>query len=177
MGAMLVSSTTAWENTVGNVDIDGAFVLIVRSRSASLLRTALLLTGDRGHAEDLVQEALLAVYRKRHRVRELGALEQYVRTTMVRTHLNSARKRSNHEIPSAPVDDTTVLPFEHDDTWAALGELGPRQRAVVVLAYYEDLSEVRIAEVLGISVGAVKSHRARALATLRTRLTAAEESR
>ena len=159
------------------MDIDEAFVLIVRFRSESLLRTALLLTGDRGHAEDLVQEALLSVYRRRHRVREVGALEQYVRTTIVRTHLNWARKRSNQEIPRASVDHATVLPSEHDEAWAALSELTARQRAVVVLAYYEDLTDTRIAEVLGTSTGTVKSHRARALATLRTRLFFAEESR
>jgi RNA polymerase sigma-70 factor (sigma-E family) len=158
------------------VDIDEAFHLLVRVRLAALLRTALLLTGDRGHAEDLVQEALLAAYRGRHRVREPIALEAYVRTTMVRTHLNWARKRSNHERPGLPLDDQHVSPVEYDDTWAALGELSPRQRAVVVLAYYEDLPDARIAEVLGISIGAVKSHRARALAVLRSRLSAHEES-
>jgi RNA polymerase sigma-70 factor (sigma-E family) len=159
------------------VDIDEAFLLLVRSRSAALLRTALLLTGERGHAEDLVQEALLAVYRKRHRVRAPEALEQYVRTTMVRTHLNWVRRRSNHEIARPDVDEREVHPFEHDDTWTALSRLSPRQRAVVVLAYYEDLTDPRIAEVLAISVGAVKTHRARALAVLRSRLADHEESR
>ena len=160
-----------------SVDIDEAFLLLVRSRSAALLRTALLLTGERAHAEDLVQEALLAVYRKRQRVREPEALEQYVRTTMVRTHLNWVRRRSNREIARPDVDEREVHPFEHDDTWEALARLAPRQRAVVVLAYYEDLTDPRIAEVLAISVGAVKTHRARALAVLRSRLAEHEESR
>ena len=124
-------------------------------------------------AEDLVQEALLAVYRKRHRVRDPLALEAYVRTTMVRTHLNWRRRKSDHEIPRSEVGEPSTLPLEYHDMSAELAALTARQRAVIVLAYYEDLADDRIAEVLQISTGAVKSHRARALATLRGRLRSA----
>src|SRR4051812_9357957 len=87
------------------MDADTAFVELVSSRSTALLRTAYLLTGDRALAEDLLQESLFAVYRRRQRVRELGALEGYVRTTMVRTHISWRRRKSSREMPYAEPPD------------------------------------------------------------------------
>jgi RNA polymerase sigma-70 factor (sigma-E family) len=155
------------------MDADTAFVALVTARSTALLRTAYLLTGDRALAEDLLQESLFAVYRSRQRVRELGALEGYVRTTMVRTHISWRRRRSSREMPYAePPDGGGVAeePAAFAETWPLLLALPARQRAVIVLSYYEDLPEPQIADLLGCSVGAVKSHRARALASLRERL-------
>jgi RNA polymerase sigma-70 factor (sigma-E family) len=155
------------------MDTDRAFADFVAARSTALLRTAYLLTGDRALAEDLVQESLFAVYRNRARVREFAALEGYVRTTMVRTHISWRRRRSSREIPSAELPDSgrpQDEPVTLGDTWPVVLRLPPKQRVVVVLSYYEDLSETQIAEQLGCSVGTVKSHRARALDTMRRQL-------
>lgn len=152
------------------MDNDRLFTEFVATRSTALLRTAYLLTGDHASAEDLVQEALLSVYRSRHRVRDPRAVEAYVRTTMVRTHVTWRRRRSGSELPTAELPERGADPSDPDDIWPLLDELTTKQRAVVVLAYYEDLPEARISELLGCSTGTVKSHRARALATLRRRM-------
>jgi RNA polymerase sigma-70 factor (sigma-E family) len=155
------------------MDADAAFVELVSVRSTALLRTAYLLTGDRALAEDLLQESLFAVYRSRHRVRELEALEGYVRTTMVRTQISWRRRRSSRELPNAEPPDEGVVadePAAFGDVWSLLLALPTKQRAVIVLSYYEDLPEARIADLLNCSVGTVKSHRARALASFRERL-------
>ncbi len=152
------------------MQIERAFVELVTARSSALLRTAYLLTGNRTDAEDLVQEALLAVYRKRHHVRDVGALEGYVRTTLVRSHISRRRRRSSQEIPREQVPDTAWAdgePITSSELWPAITRLSPRQRAVVVLVYFEDLPEEEVARLLGCSAGAVKSHRSRALSALR----------
>lgn len=152
------------------MDAEERFLELVSARSTALLRTAYLLTGDQMLAEDLLQESLFAVYRSRSRVRDLGALESYVRTTMVRTHISWRRRRSSRELPYADPPEAGSLtqePAAFGETWPLLATLSSRQRAVVVLSYYEDLSETQIADLLGCSVGAVKSHRARALASIR----------
>ena len=155
------------------MDADTAFVELVSVRSTALLRTAYLLTGDREVAEDLLQESLFAVYRSRHRVRELRALEGYVRTTLVRTLVSWRRRKSIRELPYAEPPDAAAVaeePTAFGETWPMLLALPSKQRAVIVLSYYEDLPETQIADLLGCSVGAVKSHRARALASFRERL-------
>lgn len=159
------------------MDPDAAFVELVAARSTAMLRTAYLLAGSRGDAEDLLQEALFATYRSRHRVRDLEALEGYVRTTMVRLLLRWRRRRSSSEIPFGNFPDlggTEDEPAACGEAWPLIQRLPVRQRAVIVLSYYEDLSEGRIAELLGCSTGAVKSHRARALVTLRRGLAVTE---
>lgn len=152
---------------------EAAFVELVTVRSPALLRTAYLLTGDRALAEDLLQECYFAVYRSLHRVRDLDSLERYVRTTMVRTHVSWRRRRSSRELPMSTLPDRAGTPAEPsalDPLWRMLRALPAKQRAVVVLTYYEDLSESQVAEALGCSPGTVKSHRARALSTLRAAL-------
>jgi len=152
------------------MDSDAAFAELVAARSPALLRTAFLLCGNRGDAEDLLQEALFATYRHRHRVRDLDALEGYVRTTMLRLLLRWRRRRSSSEVPYGLLPETGARepePITCGETWPLIQRLPVRQRSVIVLSYYEDLPEARIAELLGCSTGAVKSHRARALATLR----------
>jgi RNA polymerase sigma-70 factor (sigma-E family) len=159
------------------VDPDAAFAELVAVRSTALLRTAFLLAGSRGDAEDLLQEALFATYRSRHRVRDLEALEGYVRTTMVRLLLRWRRRRWTSEIPFGELPDVGAVEGETPscgEAWPLIQRLPVRQRAVIVLAYYEDLPELRIAELLGCSTGAVKSHRARALAALRRDLVVPE---
>lgn len=155
------------------MQIEQAFIELVTARSPALLRTAYLLTGNRSDAEDLLQEALLAVYRKRHRVSEVASLEGYVRTTLVRAHISRHRRRSSTEIPRSALPERPLVngePVSFGELWPAIVRLPARQRAVVVLTYYEDLPEQEVAHLLGCSAGAVKSHRARALGALRRQL-------
>lgn len=153
---------------------DEAFSSYMAARQASLLRTGYLLTGDRATAEDLVQTAFAKLYLAWDSVRDQGALDGYVRRILVNEH-NSLwrrpwrrREHSTDDLPEAPVVDT------HDDgvsaaLWAHVQTLPPKQRAVIVLRYYEERSEGETAELMGVSVGTVKSQASRALAGLRTR--------
>lgn len=156
---------------------EAEYVEFVRARSSALLRTACLLTaGDRQSAEDLVQSALAQAYVAWWRIHEPGAREAYVRRILARTAVRQRRRRAwlgEHLVPEPP-DDPVSDGSEHVDqrltVWPLLGALTPRQRAVVVLRYYEDLSEAQIADALGCSQGAVKSHASRAIATLRSQM-------
>ena len=147
------------------------FADLVRERTPALLRYAHLLTGDRARAEDLVQSAFAAAYRHRRRI-DPATAEAYVRRTLLNEHLSwwrrgRGRERVTDRPPDRPVADGAAAVDERDAMWAALAVLGPRQRAVLVLRYYEDLSEAEIARVLDISPGTGKSQAAKALATLR----------
>ena len=159
--------------------IDESFVEFVHARSAALMRTAYLLTGDRGVAEDLVQSSLLAAFRSWSRIREPAARAAYVQTILVRQTLSWRHRRGRSDVlmPTVPEPAHTgewSVSDERTSLWPLVLTLSERQRAVVVLAYYEDLRETDIAAVLGCSTGAVKSHRARALRALRERLTPEE---
>ena len=145
----------------------------VVARSPALLRTAYMLTGNRADAEDLLQTALAKTCLAWDRIREREAVDGYVRRVMVNTQTSFWRRRrvSEHptdELPDVPAgrDDTADLDL-HDALWTALSALPRRQRAMVVLRYYEDLSEAETAQVMGVSVGTVKSTTSRALAKLR----------
>lgn len=145
----------------------------VASSSAALLRTAYLLTGDRDDAEDLLQTALAKAYLSWDRIRDPAAAHAYVRRVLVTTHTSWWRRRRDREVvtdtvpqPSSARDATADADL-HDALWSALLRLPRRQRAAVVLRYYEDLSEAETAAVLGVSVGTVKSTTSRALAKLR----------
>lgn len=151
------------------------FESYVRGSSARLCRSAFLLTGDRQLAEDLVQTALAKVAVRWDQVVAGGDPTPYVRTVMVRTVIAWRRRRWRGEVPTAPVPDRAHFDpspvTEHRERLrAALLALGPRQRAAVVLRFYEDLSEVETAEILGCAVGTVKSQTARGLAHLRAAL-------
>jgi RNA polymerase sigma-70 factor (sigma-E family) len=150
-----------------------AFRSYVAARSPALLRTAYLLTGDRADAEDLLQTALAKTYLAWDRIREREALDGYVRRTMVNTQTSWWRRRkvaeyATDELPERPTgrDQADDLAL-HDALWTALADLPKRQRAMVVLRYYEDLSEAETAQVMGVSVGTVKSTTSRALTKLR----------
>jgi RNA polymerase sigma-70 factor (sigma-E family) len=150
-----------------------AFRAYVAARSAALLRTAYLLTGSRADAEDLLQTALAKTYLAWDRIREREAVDGYVRRVMVNTQTSWWRRRRVDEYPTDAVPerpsgrDATEDLALHDALWTALAALPKRQRAMVVLRYYEDLSEAETAEVLGVSVGTVKSTTSRALVKLR----------
>jgi RNA polymerase sigma-70 factor (sigma-E family) len=148
-----------------------AFRAYVVARSPAHLRTAYLLTGNRADAEDLLQTALAKTYLAWDRIRDREALDGYVRRTLVNTQTSFWRRKKPEalydEVPDAPGRDTTADSDLHAALWTALSALPKKQRATVVLRYYEDLSEAETAALLGVSVGTVKSTTSRALAKLR----------
>jgi RNA polymerase sigma-70 factor (sigma-E family) len=147
-----------------------AFDAFVVARSPALLRTAYLLTHDRGLAEDLVQAALTKTWFAWGRINDDDPV-RYVRRVLVTTSVSWHRRLWIRE---RPTDVLPELPTEVDespaahDLWVAIGHLPPRQRAVVVLRYYEDLTEAETAHLLGCSVGTVKSQCSKAMTKLRT---------
>jgi RNA polymerase sigma-70 factor (sigma-E family) len=151
---------------------DGTFEAFVAERSTTLLRTAYLLTGDRGHAEDLLQTALIKTYRHWGRLTNREDPTAFVRRVLVTTHASWRRRvRVSEFVSSTPLLSGVSHPAfdlgERDAMTAALATLPPRMRAVLVLRYWEDLSEAGTAEVLGCSVNTVKTHTTRGLARLR----------
>jgi RNA polymerase sigma-70 factor (sigma-E family) len=151
---------------------DPAFRDYVRARSRALLRTAYLLTGNRADAEDLVQAALAKTYLAWNRIEDRGALDGYVRRAMVNTHISWWRRRRveefpTDEIPDQAVADQAVSSDMQETLRRAVDRLPQRMRAAVMLRYYEDMTEAEIAEVLGVSLGTVKSTVSRAVAKLR----------
>jgi RNA polymerase sigma-70 factor (sigma-E family) len=147
-----------------------SFDTFVLSRTDRLLRTAYLLTRDHALAEDLLQTALTKAWTAWHRMD--SDPEPYVRKILVNTYATWWRRRWSREAPTEVLPET-VLTSEIDahaerrDLWTALGRLPRRQQAAVVLRYYEGLSEAETADLLGCSVGTVKSSTSRALAKLR----------
>lgn len=150
------------------------FQEFVRARWSHLVRTAYLLTGDAHHAEDLTQTALAKAYRSWRRVAGSDNPEAYVRRMLVTCNSDRFRKRRVKEsLTDAPPeragrDEAVARVDERGVLMAALAQLPPRQRAVVVMRYWEDLSEAEAAEVLGCSQGTVKSQASKGLAKLRT---------
>ena len=148
-----------------------AFNTFVAARSRHLLQTAYLLTGDRHRAEDLLQTALTRAYLRWDRIVSEDP-EGYVRRTLVNAHIDWWRRRPwreepTAELPDRPEPDAAGAYDARDAVLQALAVLSRRQRAVVVLRYYEDLSEHEIAAALGCSTGTVKSAASRAMAKLR----------
>jgi len=138
-----------------------------------LLRFGHVLTGDPHKAEELVQQALVDTWARWRSIKH-DQPHAYVRRAMVHTHTSWWRRSRRETLLPAGFDAAAPEGHdlaERDRTMAALARLPPRQRAVIVLRYYEDLSEAQIAEVLGCSTGTVKSQAARALKTLRAHLT------
>jgi RNA polymerase sigma-70 factor (sigma-E family) len=147
------------------------FAAFVSGRGPALQRTAYLLTGDWELAEDLLQTALAKSYVAWGRIRHKDP-EGYVRRVLVNTHASWWHRKWRGEAPTeqlpeaaqpepwAAVDDRVAVA-------AALRRLPPRQRAVIVLRFHEDLTEQAVAHTLGISIGTVKSQTAKALAKLR----------
>lgn len=144
----------------------------VADRGPALLRAATQMTGDRAEAEDLLQAALAKTYLAWDRIQDRSAVDGYVRRAMVNTQISWWRRRKleiypTDELPDRPVDDHTRRTEMRDVLGRALQRLPKRQRLAVMLRYYEDMSETEVAEVLGVSVGTVKSTVSRAMARLR----------
>jgi RNA polymerase sigma-70 factor (sigma-E family) len=155
------------------VDLDAEFVAFVRRRGDHHLRTAVLLTGDWHAAEDLVQAALVKLYRAWRRLDTSGDPDAYLRRIMVNTHRSWWRARWRRELPVAALPDRPG-PADGGERHAvaemvrhALAALPPRQRTALVLRYFEDLSEVQTAELMGCSVGSVKTHAHRGVQAMR----------
>ncbi|MET8947186.1 SigE family RNA polymerase sigma factor [Streptomyces sp. NPDC004542] len=145
----------------------------VAARWSALFHLArLLVGGDRHRAEDLLQEALVGLWFVWPRIAD-EAPEAYVRRTLARAAARSARRRWWGERPveqlpdRAEAGDVSASVAERSRLEAALAQLPPRQRAAVVLRYYQDLSEKQVAEVLGCPVGTARSHASRGVARLR----------
>ena len=140
----------------------------VASCSTRLLRTAYLLTHDRGRAEDLLQTALVKAWLSWSRIE--GDPVAYVNKILVNTYATWWRRRWKDERPTDQLPDPgheEVDAMLRHDLWEALGRLPRGQRAVIVLRFFEDLTETETARILGCSVGTVKSQTNRALGRLR----------
>jgi RNA polymerase sigma-70 factor (sigma-E family) len=147
------------------------FEEFVAGRGQALQRFGYALTGDWALAEDLLQTALARAYPRWPRIRRDDP-EAYVRKIMVNTWSSWWRRRWRGEVPSGQLPDSAgpdnyASIDSRQALRAALSKLPPRQRAVVVLRYHQDLSEAQVAELLGVTVGTVKSQAAKALAALR----------
>jgi RNA polymerase sigma-70 factor (sigma-E family) len=151
------------------------FDAMLDAHAPALLRTAFLLTGDAHLAEDLLQTALVKTWTRWHTIRDVSSAPAYVRGVMATTSVAWWRRRwrgevSTGEVPEVAGADAYAAVHQRDEIGRALARLTPRQRAAVVLRFYDDLAEADVAAALGCSVGTVKSTTSRALATLRESL-------
>lgn len=156
---------------------------VMAARLPALLRYAAVLAGDRDLAQDVVQDAMIRAHARWGRIGRMDRPDLYLRRMVLTEYLSLWRRRARRaalDVARRPVEehdpDHAIGHAERDDLWARLAALPPRQRAVVVLRYYEDLSDVEIAHVLRCAVASVRVYRARALAALRLELEL-EESR
>jgi RNA polymerase sigma-70 factor (sigma-E family) len=155
-----------------NAQLDDEFREFMQARWPTMVRLAYGLTGDQGHAEDVAQTAFARAYASWPRISRSDNPDAYVRQIVINENRNRFRKRRVTErLTDSPPDhgagDATREFDERSALIAALQRLGPRQRAVVVLRYWMDLTEAEAAAALNCSIGTVKSQASRALATLR----------
>jgi RNA polymerase sigma-70 factor (sigma-E family) len=153
------------------------FAEFVAARSTSLFRTAYLMVGDHGLAQDLLQEALTKTYVAWPRLRDPGKAEPYARRAVVTTAISWKRRRHwygerpTENLPDhTPVGDGTEELALRDLVWIEILALPVRQRAAIVLRFYEDMSEAQIAEAMGCAPGTVKSQVSHGVKRLRERL-------
>jgi RNA polymerase sigma-70 factor (sigma-E family) len=163
----------------GDDGVEESFTAFVRASGERHLRVAVLLTGDWHAAEDLVQASLVKLYRAWPGVDQVGGdPDAYLRRILVNTQRSWWRARWRREAPVAQLPDSPGGDDDADQRAVAvsirqaLRRLSPRQRAVLVLRYYEDLPEAEIASLLGCSAGTVKAHAHRGLRALRGELSA-----
>jgi RNA polymerase sigma-70 factor (sigma-E family) len=157
------------------IGVDDEFREFVAARSTALLRTAFLLAGDWATAEDLLQTALTKTYLAWRRLGHIEAIEPYARRVLVNTATSWWRRRWHGERPTEVLPEHATADglderLERDALWQHVRALPTRQRAVLVLRFYEDQSEADTARLLGVTVGTVKSQCSRALQALRLRL-------
>jgi RNA polymerase sigma-70 factor (ECF subfamily) len=155
--------------------VEREFRAFVADRSVSLQRTAYLLTGDWASAEDLVQTTLMKTYLAWTRAGGIEAVEPYARKVMVNTATSWWRRKWRGEWPTADMVERSLPDgadewLERETVWQLIKTLPAGQRAVLVLRFYEDLTEAETARLLGVSVGTVKRQASRAFDSLRKRL-------
>jgi len=151
------------------------FDQFVAAHVDDLLQTAYLIAWDAVEAEDLVQECLFKIARRWPRVRRMDQPRAYARRILINLATDGARGRARRRVeldpPPGGITERSIDPLASFDTHAelaeALAQLPPRQRAVLVLRYFHDLTETQVAEILGCSTGTVKSSASRGLARLR----------
>ena len=151
---------------------DEEFREFMGGRWPAMVRLAYGLTGDLGHAEDVAQAAFARAYASWGRVTRAGDPDAYLRRMVVNENRRRFRRQRVAEdlpgtLPDQGIADTADASDQRAALLAALGRLGPRQRAVIVLRFWMDMSEAETAHVLGCTVGTVKSQASRALAALR----------
>jgi RNA polymerase sigma-70 factor (sigma-E family) len=160
-----------WEQTLAD---------LASRRGAALKRRAFLLCGDETQADDLVQEALVRAFTRPMRVPRPDAVEAYVRMIMVNLFIDGARRHSRWSRvapllrPAGPAPDPADQVSDRDAMLTALRRLSPRQRACVVLRYYEDLPLAKVAAALGVGEGTVKRYLSEAMSHLAAQLSTAE---
>lgn len=151
-----------------------AFESFVAAHQVRLRRYALALTGNGPDADDLLQTTLVKLYLAWPRIEGGGQLVAYARTTMSHSYVSAWRRWGSRMLPTADLPERATpdsdVTGDRDLIWRGLARLGRRQRAVIVLRYFEDLDIATIAETLGISTGTVKSQLSRALDHLRDHL-------
>lgn len=158
---------------VGPAEDEERFAEFVRSSSGQLARTAYLLTANRASAEDLVQETVLRLYRRKAWLLGADAPVAYARRTMTNLYINERRRKASTELVTDQVPDRGVEPdvagtlADRDQVWTLLRALPAKQRAAIVLRYYHDLSDANIAAALECREGTVRSLISRGLAALR----------
>ena len=154
---------------------DAEFTAYLEARQPALLRIAYLLTGNRHQAEDVLQTSLAKLYLSWDKIRDHEQVDAYLRRIMVNENNSLWRKGwKRREYATDVLPDAEPFHDEYDDgrsaaVWAIVQTLPGRARAVLVLRYYEQLTEAETADALGISVGTVKSQTSKALASLRQR--------
>ena len=161
----------SWEQTLAGLAIGGG---------AALKRHAFLLCGDEAQADDLVQEALVRAFTRPLRVPRPGGAEAYVRVIMVNLFIDGSRRQSRWRRVAPLLRPVGITPdpadqvSDRDAILTALRSLSPRQRACVVLRYYEDLPVAKVAAVLGVGEGTVKRYLSEAMSRLAGQLSGAE---
>lgn len=174
-----MSFDAALTATPGTLDADALVAKMFSEQGASLVRLARVFCDDRDAAEDLVQEAFIRLHRSAGSIRDLGRAPAFLRSIVInlardhnRRGLMSLRHRASAEppVPPAEPDERAVRVEEVDEVLVALRSLPERQRACLVLHYYEELSIAEVAETLRISANSVKTHCRRGLAALESRL-------
>lgn len=158
------------------MDDDALFARFVREQTATLLRSAYLLTGSAAAAEDLVQDTLVRLLPKWDRVAAADVPMAYVRRSLINGFLNQRRRPSSSELVidelPEPIDgrDLGADVTNRDLVWRLLATLPDRQRAALVMRFFEDLADEEIAATLGCRLGTVRSLVSRGLATLRNQV-------
>jgi RNA polymerase sigma-70 factor (sigma-E family) len=161
--------------------VEGSFEEYVTARGSALLRFAYVLCGDRYLAEDLVQEVLARAHGRWRRMAHVEQPDAYLRTAIVRQFLSWRRRRASGETPTHPLPeqisttDTAARHAAQDEMWRWLATLPRKQRAVLVLRFYEDLPDPEIATALGCRETTVRVHASRGLARLRRLLQPSSE--